>query len=132
LPTTTVLDIACMLFEIVKQVCSDPSIIRGHFLAGSFPRAEEYPDIASNLLNSCHFMNPLLNLGRALSQAVSRRPITTETRIQFQASTYGIYGVLNDTGTGLSSVRPWQYHSTNAPYSYFIYLQLPLYNLKNS
>jgi hypothetical protein len=76
-------------------------------------------------------MNPLLNVGRAVSQAVSCRPLTTETRFRFQASRYGTCGVLNDTRTGVSSVRPWQYHPTNAPYSYFIYLHLPLYNLRN-
>ena len=120
-----------MLFEIVKQVCSTRRLFETIFLLAVFHE----PRNTRTLLLICWIAATLwtlyLNLSHALPQAVSRLPLTTEARVQFQASTYGIFGVLNDTGTGFSSVRPRQYHSTNAPYSYFIYLQLPLYNHRN-
>ena len=52
-----------------------------------------------------------------------------ETRVLSRSSSYGISDGHCGTGTGLSpkySVLSRQYHSTIAPYSYSIYLPLPL------
>jgi hypothetical protein len=52
--------------------------------------------------------------GRAMAQAVSRRPPTAEARV----SPCGICGGQSGTGTGFSpstSVFPCQFHSTGAP-----------------
>jgi len=40
--------------------------------------------------------------GRAMPQAVSRRPIIADARVQCQTSPYGIRGVHSGTGTGSS------------------------------
>jgi hypothetical protein len=59
----------------------------------------------------------LILLGRALSQAVSRRSVTAEARVQSQASLCGVCGASGDTGTGLSPstlVYSCQYRYTNA------------------
>ena len=56
-------------------------------------------------------------LGRAMAQAVSRRPLTAETRIRSQASPCGICGAQSGTATGFStstSVFHSQFHSTGA------------------
>ena len=56
--------------------------------------------------------------GRAMVQAVSRRPLTVETRVRFRFSPCWICGGLSRTGTGFSpstSNFPCQYHSTGAP-----------------
>jgi hypothetical protein len=53
--------------------------------------------------------------GRAMAQAVGRRPPTAEARVRSRVSPCGICG---DTGTGFSpssSVFPCQFHSTGAP-----------------
>ena len=53
-----------------------------------------------------------------MAQAVSRRPLTAETRIRSQASPCGICGAQSGTATGFStstSVFPSQFHSTGAP-----------------
>jgi hypothetical protein len=55
-----------------------------------------------------------LFLGRAMAQAVSRRPLTEESRV----GPCGICGGQSGTGTGFSpstSVFPCQFHSTGAP-----------------
>jgi hypothetical protein len=57
-------------------------------------------------------------LGRAMAQAVSRRPPTAEDRVRFRVSPCGISGGQSCTGTGFSrstSVFPRQFHSTGAP-----------------
>jgi hypothetical protein len=53
-----------------------------------------------------------------MAQAVSRRPLTTEARVQSRISPCGICGGQSGTGTGFSpsaSGFPCQYHSTGAP-----------------
>jgi hypothetical protein len=58
--------------------------------------------------------------GRAMAQAVSRWPLTSEARVRARVDPCGICGGQSGTGTGFSpssSVFPCQYHSTVAPYS---------------
>jgi hypothetical protein len=58
-------------------------------------------------------------LGRAMAQAVSRRPPTAEARLRSRVSPYGICGGQSGTGTGFSpstSFFPCQFHSTGAPF----------------
>jgi hypothetical protein len=53
-----------------------------------------------------------------MAQAVSRRPLTAEARVQSRVSPCRICGGQSGTGTGFSpstSVFPCQYHSTGAP-----------------
>jgi hypothetical protein len=53
--------------------------------------------------------------GRAMAQAVSRRPLTAESRIRARVNPCGICDGESGTGTGFSpssSVFPCQYHST--------------------
>jgi hypothetical protein len=57
-------------------------------------------------------------LGRAMAQAVSRRPRTAEARVRSRVSACGICGGQSGTGTGFSpssSVFPCPFHSTGAP-----------------
>jgi hypothetical protein len=52
-----------------------------------------------------------------MAQAVSRRPLTAEARVQSRVSPYRTCGGRSGTGTGFSpstSVFPCQYHSTGA------------------
>jgi hypothetical protein len=56
--------------------------------------------------------------GRAMDQAVSRRPPTAEARVRSRVSLCGICGGQSGTGTDYSqstSVFPCQFHSTGAP-----------------
>jgi hypothetical protein len=56
--------------------------------------------------------------GRAMAQAVSRRPPTAEARVRSRVSPCRICGGQSGTGTGFSpstSVFPCQFHSTGAP-----------------
>ena len=56
--------------------------------------------------------------GRAMAQAVSRRPLTSEARVRSRVSPCGICGGQSGTGTGFSpstSVFPCQFHFTGAP-----------------
>jgi hypothetical protein len=56
--------------------------------------------------------------GRAMAQAVSRRPHTSEARVRSRVSPCGICGGQSGTRTGFSpstSVFPCQFHSTGAP-----------------
>jgi hypothetical protein len=56
--------------------------------------------------------------GRAMAQAVNRRPLTAEARVRSRVSPCGICGGRSGTGTGFSpntSVLPCQFHSTGAP-----------------
>jgi hypothetical protein len=53
-----------------------------------------------------------------MAQAVSRRPLTAEARVQSRVSPCGICGAQSGTGTGFptsTSVFPCQFHSTGAP-----------------
>jgi hypothetical protein len=57
--------------------------------------------------------------GRAMSLAVSRRPLTADARVRCRVDPCGICGGQSGTGTGLSpstSVVPCQYNFINAPY----------------
>jgi hypothetical protein len=58
------------------------------------------------------------NDGRAMAQAVSRRPLTTEARVRSRVSSCGIFGGQSGNETGFSpttSIFPCQFHSTGAP-----------------
>jgi hypothetical protein len=58
------------------------------------------------------------NVGRAMAQAVSRRPLTSEARVRSRVSPCGIYGGQSGTGTGFppsTSVFPCQCLFTGAP-----------------
>jgi hypothetical protein len=73
---------------------------------------------ASNSENrfSCLKYNSVL--GRAMAQAVSRRPLTAEARVRSRVSPCVICGGQSGTGTSFSpstSVFPCQFHSTDAP-----------------
>jgi hypothetical protein len=60
-----------------------------------------------------HFLN-----GRAMVQAVNRRPVTAEARVRSLVSPCGICGEQSGTGTGFSPSTldfPSQFHSTGAP-----------------
>jgi hypothetical protein len=53
-----------------------------------------------------------------MAQAVSRRPLTADVRVQFLVSSCGIFGGQSGTGTGFSpstSVFRRQFHTTGAP-----------------
>jgi hypothetical protein len=55
-----------------------------------------------------------------MAQAVSRRPVTAETRVRSRASACEICGGQSDTETGVSpntSGFPFQFHSTGAPFN---------------
>jgi len=57
--------------------------------------------------------------GRAMLHAVSQCPLTLKIRVRFQAIVREIFGVWSSIGTGVSSgtsVVPFQYYSTSAPY----------------
>jgi hypothetical protein len=51
---------------------------------------------------SYHIKNLSNALGRAMTQAVSRRPSTAEHRVRFRVSPCGVYGGQSGTGTGFS------------------------------
>jgi hypothetical protein len=56
-----------------------------------------------------------------MAQAVSRRPLTTKTRVRTRVSQYGICGGQNGTGADFSpssSVCTCQYHSTLAVHTH--------------
>ena len=76
------------------------------------------------------YWKPLLNyscrskfsVGLDMAQAVSRRLLTTEMRLQFQASQCGICGGQSGSGNGFSSSTSdfsFQCYSTNALYLFF-------------
>jgi hypothetical protein len=51
-------------------------------------------------------------IGRAMAQAVSRRPLTTDARVRSRVSPCGIFVV---DKVALGQVFPYQFHSTGAP-----------------
>ena len=58
------------------------------------------------------------NMGRAMTQAVSHRPLTAETRARSRVSPCRICGGQSGNGTDFfpsTSVFPCQFHSTGAP-----------------
>jgi hypothetical protein len=60
----------------------------------------------------------VFSLGRAMVQAVSRRPPTADARVRSRVSPCGICGGQSGKGTGFppsTSVFPWQFHSIGAP-----------------
>jgi hypothetical protein len=57
-------------------------------------------------------------VGRAMAQAVIRRPLTVEAQVRLRVSPCRICDGQSGTGTGFSpsnSVFPYQVHSTGAP-----------------
>jgi hypothetical protein len=60
-----------------------------------------------------------LMIGRAMAQAISRRPPTAEAPVRSRVSPRGICGGQSGNGTGFfspsTSVFPCQFHSTGAP-----------------
>jgi hypothetical protein len=57
-------------------------------------------------------------MGRAMPQAVSRRPLTAEARVRYRVSQCGICGGQSGTGTAFSpstSGFPCQFQCTGAP-----------------
>jgi hypothetical protein len=63
------------------------------------------------------FIYSLFNVaaGRAMAQAVSRQPLTAESRVRTRVNPCGICDGQSGTGTGFSPsslVFPCQYHST--------------------
>jgi hypothetical protein len=70
-----------------------------------------------NLLVQCYLTLVIERLGPAMTQVVSRRPLTAEARVRARVNPRGICGGQIGTGTGFSpssSVFPCQYHSTVA------------------
>jgi len=70
----------------------------------------------------------------AMTQAVSRPPLTVKFRVRSQVGPCEICGGQSGGGSGFPetiAILPYDYHSTNATYTYFNYLQQPLYNLRN-
>jgi hypothetical protein len=65
-----------------------------------------------------------LAVGRVMSQAVSRRPLTAEARVRAWFNPCWICGGQSGTGTGFSpssSVFPCRYHSTVALQTHIIW-----------
>jgi hypothetical protein len=64
-----------------------------------------------------------------MAQAVSRRPLTAETRVRSQVGPCGICGGQRGIGTGFSpsTVFPCQFHSTDAPLKWKSRKKLPHY-----
>ena len=59
-----------------------------------------------------------MQVGSAMAQAVSRRPLTAEARLRSRVGPCGICGGQSGTGTGFSTstpVFPCQFPSTAAP-----------------
>jgi hypothetical protein len=57
-------------------------------------------------------------MGRAMAQAVSRRPLNSEARVRSRVSPCGICGGQSGTGTGFpssTSVFPCQFYSKGVP-----------------
>jgi hypothetical protein len=77
----------------------------------------EFPVVTNAIVEE--LVEVTLDLGRAMAQAVSRRPLTTEARgFDPGSSPCGIFGGQSGTGTGFSpstSVFPCQFHSTGPP-----------------
>jgi hypothetical protein len=70
------------------------------------------------IIKGCHTQRVNSILGRAMAQAVSRRPLTAEALVRSRVGRCGICGGQSGTGTGFSpstSVLPYQFHSTGAP-----------------
>ena len=60
----------------------------------------------------------MFSTGRAMAQAVSRRPLTAEEQVRSRVSPCRICGGQSGTGTDFSpstSAFPCQFHSTGAP-----------------
>jgi hypothetical protein len=62
-----------------------------------------------------NMLKVMRELGRAMAQAVSHRPLTAEARVRARVNPCGICGGQSGTGIGFSpssSFFPCQYHST--------------------
>jgi hypothetical protein len=78
-----------------------------------------------------NYLASILLKGRALAPTVSRQPVITEARVSLCV----ICGGQSVTETGVSpstSVFACGYHSTFAPYAYFIHIPATIkYNISN-
>jgi hypothetical protein len=78
------------------------------------PREIQVEVLSPKLYNL--YLNDIL--GRAMAQAVTRRPLTVEARIRSRVSPRRICGGQSGTGTGLSpstSAFPCRFHCTGTP-----------------
>ena len=72
------------------------------------------------VIKSVNWLNNYYNGGlvRVMAQAVSRRPLTAETRVRSRVNPREIFIGQSGTGTGFfpsNSGLPCQFHSTGAP-----------------
>jgi hypothetical protein len=60
-------------------------------------------------------------------------PLATEAKVQFQGSSRGICGgqSVRERGSSVTALVLPCHHSASAPYAYFIYVPLTLYNLSD-
>jgi len=69
---------------------------------------------------SISFLKVLSHSMRRNSRPTRRRALIVATRVRFQASPYGIFGIIIGNRTGFcsrTSIFPCQCHSTIVPYS---------------
>ena len=110
-------------WRTVSQYTSECNIIYNKitaFPAPIFKKLTNAQEICVQLLYTEFQRNWTVDVGsgRAMAQAVSRRPLIAEARLRSGVSPCGIGGRQIGTGTGFSpstSVFPCQFHSTGAP-----------------
>jgi hypothetical protein len=80
--------------------------------------------MVGSLFNYVFSVTVLYNLGRAMAQVVSRRPLTADARVRARVNPCGIFGGQCGTGTGFSpsySVFLCQHHSTVALQTHIVW-----------